>query len=60
MEHCEVKRWAMPSDFDAYDQLLLRDCLRTADEEFLWCAHPGCGYGQKHTGKHDTLLAGVD
>jgi hypothetical protein len=47
MEHHEVQRWAIASVFEDYDQLLLRDCLQR-DEEFRWCARPGCGAGQKH------------
>lgn len=55
MEHHKVQRWAVASVFEAYDQLLLRDCLQS-DAEFRWCARPGCGYGQKHRGKDDTPI----
>ena len=50
MEHHEVQRWAIASVFEQYDQLLLRDHLQQ-QQEFRWCAWPGCGYGQLHRDK---------
>jgi len=50
MEHHKVQQWAIASVFETYDQLKLRAFLQKNDE-FRWCSHPTCGYGQLHPGK---------
>lgn len=55
LSHDEIRKWASPSTFQAYDNIKVRRALES-DNEFITCVRPGCGSGQLHMGGRENPI----
>lgn len=55
LSHDEIRQWANPQTFQAYDNMKTREALED-DGEFITCVRPGCGNGQLHGGGRENPI----
>ncbi|EYE93159.1 BRcat and Rcat domain-containing protein [Aspergillus ruber CBS 135680] len=55
LSHDEIRQWANPQTFQAYDNMKTREALED-DGEFITCVRPGCGNGQLHGGGRESPI----
>lgn len=55
LSHDEIRQWADPQTFQAYDNMKTREALEE-DGEFITCIRPDCGNGQLHVGGRENPI----